>query len=345
MPLHRSLSIMTMLSGALLLWSTPSFAQNALRGIENYSPDMDAVYDDLEAANAEAVAPAAPSNRPTLYVIVPPSAAGMETAMQRRTAAPRSARTVAADNEDLTTQLIAAQMQASGVDMPTQVAALPEEKTLGTADTAAMTTAAARGLGSITRHVEPHPVPEDLSFTKDRQDKPLTLGQFKGKVVVLNLWATWCGPCIVEMPALDRLQAKFGGPTFEVVAVSLDKEGPKAARKFYFDKGIEDLTVYADPSWDMPRALEISNLPVTLILDARGAEVARIVGPADWDSEEAHDFIRKQLKVRKALVERLIANKGEQFKILDKEAHKLAGQANTYQRRSVTPLEAGVTPF
>ena len=100
---------------------------------------------------------------------------------------------------------------------------------------------------------QPHALPE-VRF-QDDQGRDLTLGDFRGRVVVLNVWATWCVPCRKEMPTLDRLQARLGGKDFLVVALSLDRKGVEAVRGFYQEVGVENLAIYVDPSGKGSHAL------------------------------------------------------------------------------------------
>ncbi len=112
------------------------------------------------------------------------------------------------------------------------------------------------------------------------------LPEWRGKVVLLNLWATWCGPCKAEMPALDRLQAKLGGDAFAVLALSQDRTGPEKPAAFFAAGGIAHLPLYIDAKAEATRALRASGLPTSLILDREGREVARLIGGADWDSPD-----------------------------------------------------------
>jgi thiol-disulfide isomerase/thioredoxin len=137
----------------------------------------------------------------------------------------------------------------------------------------------------------PKPVP-DLNF-QDAAGKPLRVTDFHGKVVLLNLWATWCIPCRAEMPTLDRLQAQLGGPGFEVVAVSIDRGGMKVVDPFFRKIGIEHLARYLDPTGEAPGHLGVLGLPTTLLIDPEGRELGRLVGPAEWDSAEMVVFLRK----------------------------------------------------
>jgi thiol-disulfide isomerase/thioredoxin len=121
--------------------------------------------------------------------------------------------------------------------------------------------------------------------------KKLTLADFRGRALILNLWATWCVPCRAEMPALDRLQAKAGGADFEVVAVNVDTARLERAPAFLDEIGVKTLRRYSDPSADAFEALRLSGkalgLPTSLLIDREGCEIGVVAGPANWDSPEA----------------------------------------------------------
>jgi thiol-disulfide isomerase/thioredoxin len=140
----------------------------------------------------------------------------------------------------------------------------------------------------------PEPLPE-FNF-QDATGRERTLGDWRGKLVLLNLWATWCVPCRKEMPALDRLQAEMGSDRFEVVAVSVDRTGLQGARKFLDETKAARLALYADPSARLASTLRAVGLPATLLIDAEGREVGRLLGPAEWDSDDAKKLIRAILK-------------------------------------------------
>jgi len=137
---------------------------------------------------------------------------------------------------------------------------------------------------AFSLHQTPRPMPA-VNFL-DEQGSPLDLARWKGKVVVLNIWATWCGPCRAEMPTLDRLQARLGSDKFEVVALSIDRAGAGVVRKFYDEIGIRHLTLYIDPTMKAQRTLRIFGLPATLLIGPDGMELGRLIGPAEWDTPE-----------------------------------------------------------
>ena len=115
---------------------------------------------------------------------------------------------------------------------------------------------------------------------------------FKGKVTLLNLWATWCAPCRKEMPELAKLQHDLGGADFQVVELSQDLKGYDASASFLKQVGAENLTLYADDKANAIDALAAPGLPVTLLLNRDGKEVGRLIGPAPWSSDEAKVIIK-----------------------------------------------------
>ncbi len=150
------------------------------------------------------------------------------------------------------------------------------------------------GLAAFIRRPEPSDLPE-ITFT-DADGKEKTLADFKGKTVLLNMWATWCTPCRKEMPALDRLQAELGGDKFEVVALSVDRGGVEASKRFFEQIKVSSLATYVDKSGKSSKPLRIIGMPTTLLIDPEGREIGRLVGPAEWDSEEAKKLIIAELE-------------------------------------------------
>jgi thiol-disulfide isomerase/thioredoxin len=152
-------------------------------------------------------------------------------------------------------------------------------------------------VGEMARFVfkkVPEPLP-DFVFV-DGAGKERTLKDWRGKVVLLNIWATWCLPCRKEMPGLDRLQGELGSDKFEVVALSADRAGIDASRKFLEQIKVGRLGLYADPNVRVPSTLKVIGMPATLLIDAEGREIGRLLGPAEWDSEEAKALIKAAMK-------------------------------------------------
>ncbi|HJQ55292.1 MAG TPA: TlpA disulfide reductase family protein [Vineibacter sp.] len=130
-----------------------------------------------------------------------------------------------------------------------------------------------------------------LSF-KDKDDVDASLAAFKGKVVLVNFWATWCIPCIKEMPSLDRLARKLGNERFAVVALSLDGPSRPKVEPFIRSRNLEQLRVFFDTQKKSYAALDIIVLPTTVLIDAEGREIGRLQGDAEWDSPEAEALVR-----------------------------------------------------
>jgi len=134
----------------------------------------------------------------------------------------------------------------------------------------------------------------DLRFV-DGDGRATSLGDFRGRVVLLNLWATWCVPCRREMPALDRLQAKLGGADFVVLPLSIDRGGLPPVKRFYAELGLKALGIFFAESETPMRELETPAIPTTLLIDREGREMARQFGAAAWDSPAAIALLRQAL--------------------------------------------------
>jgi thiol-disulfide isomerase/thioredoxin len=139
----------------------------------------------------------------------------------------------------------------------------------------------------------PRPLPE-LKFTGEG-GAPVRLADFKGRSVLLNLWATWCVPCRQEMPALDQLQGALGGPDFTVVAVNVDTARLERPKAFLKEIGVKNLGFYADSSADILQTLKGAGaglgLPTTVLVDKNGCALGVMAGPAQWDSPDAQALI------------------------------------------------------
>lgn len=123
-------------------------------------------------------------------------------------------------------------------------------------------------------------------------NRKLNLTNFHGKIVLLNVWATWCPPCREEMPSLDALQARLGGREFQVVSLSIDQAGLPAVRKFFAELGIKHLNPYLGDSLRVTAALASFGLPTTILIDRDGRELGRRVGPAKWNSAASIAFFQ-----------------------------------------------------
>jgi len=157
----------------------------------------------------------------------------------------------------------------------------------------------ARGeMAALTVAAKPSRVP-NLAFL-DAQGRELKLQDWRERVVLLNLWATWCVPCRTEMPALDALQGKVGGPGFQVVAVNIDTRDPDKPKAWLKEVGIQRLAYFADPQAKIFQDLKVAGrafgMPTTLLIDPEGCELATLAGPADWGSEDAVKVVQEAQK-------------------------------------------------
>ncbi|SHH05517.1 Thiol-disulfide isomerase or thioredoxin [Cognatiyoonia sediminum] len=119
----------------------------------------------------------------------------------------------------------------------------------------------------------------------------MTLADYEGKHIVLNFWATWCAPCRKEMPGLSELQEELGGDDFAVVTIATGRN-PRPAMEAFFDEiGVDNLPLHSDERQNLARSLGVLGLPVTMILDPEGNEVARLQGDAEWNSQSAKDIL------------------------------------------------------
>ena len=174
-------------------------------------------------------------------------------------------------------------------------AAEPGATELSAADRATLKELRGGDMAKLVIHNAPR---ERIGETfRDLYGNPITLADYSGKVVLLNIWATWCPPCRAEMPTIDRLAGAMEGPDFAVISLSTDRGGPERAAQFYDDIQIENLKVMHDRSGDFARQAGVLGLPVTLILDRQGREIARLLGDADWDSPEARAILRRVIEM------------------------------------------------
>lgn len=141
---------------------------------------------------------------------------------------------------------------------------------------------------------DPRPAPQ-TAFTTG-EGKSVTLADSRGRVVLVNFWATWCIPCVKEMASLDRLEAALGGEGLKVIAISQDRSGIEAVRPFYDKLSLAHLGAYLDPQGAVARSFQVTALPVSVVIDRQGREVGRLLGPAEWDSPQALALLRHYLK-------------------------------------------------
>ena len=129
----------------------------------------------------------------------------------------------------------------------------------------------------------------------DKKDQKININEFEGKLLILNFWATWCEPCKEEMPSLDRLQKKFDKDLFQILPISLDRGPKKNSINFFKEYKIEELDIYFDDKNNIPREARAAGLPHSIFINQNGNEIAKLIGPAEWDSDYFVNFIRETL--------------------------------------------------
>lgn len=137
--------------------------------------------------------------------------------------------------------------------------------------------------------------PKTIFF--DTGGKELTLNDFKGRLTLVNFWATWCAPCRKEMPSLEVLSNQIGGDTFQVVTIATMRSSEEAVEKFFNDNNIIGLPKFRDPKGYLARASGVAALPLTILLDRNGNEISRLIGDADWAQDETIEFIKKAIEI------------------------------------------------
>lgn len=157
-------------------------------------------------------------------------------------------------------------------------------------DSSYLTTYKKGEMRALRIHQSPLSLPA-IEF-KDKSQRSVTPKDFRGKVVVLNLWATWCLPCVKELPALDALQSRFSYEDVAILAVSQDRAGNKVVPPFYERLRLRKLNIYLDNESTLMAAFRVSGLPTTILIDRSGKEVARLVGAINWDSPEVISLVK-----------------------------------------------------
>ncbi len=169
--------------------------------------------------------------------------------------------------------------------------ASPAAAELSADEIASLKAARAGDMTKLVIHNEPRPA-LDHGF-ETRTGAVVGFDRFHGKVAVVNFWATWCPPCRKEMPSIDRLNAAISGDDFVVAAIALDRSGVGKIEEFFLHEGIENLTIYREPTMRLGAAAGVLGMPITIILDREGREIARYTGEAVWDSPEARDILSR----------------------------------------------------
>jgi len=158
-------------------------------------------------------------------------------------------------------------------------------------------------VAALTMATTPLQLP-NLAFD-DANGQPRKLSDWRGKTVLVNLWATWCVPCRKEMPALDRLQEKLSGPNFEVVAINIDTRDPEKPRKFLQDAKLTRLGYFNDQKakvfQDLKGIGRALGMPTSVLVDSQGCEIGTIAGPAEWNSDDAVKLIEAAVKPQAAV--------------------------------------------
>ena len=149
-------------------------------------------------------------------------------------------------------------------------------------------------LKKLNFHAAPKPAGKASYTTADGSSA--TLSDHAGRYVLLNFWATWCAPCRKEMPGLEALQKDFGGEDFEVLTIATGRNPLQAMKKFFGDIGVENLPLATDAKQELAREMGVLGLPVSVILDPQGFEIARMTGDAEWDGESGRAIIRALLE-------------------------------------------------
>ena len=157
------------------------------------------------------------------------------------------------------------------------------------ADTAGLEALRAGDMKKLAFHIAPKAVPDIPIY--DAEGGAHRLADYSGKYVLLNFWATWCAPCRKEMPSLDRLQTAMGGATFQVLPVATLRNTVPGVKRFFAQAGITALPIRLDPHAEFAHRMGVMGLPVTVLIDPEGREIARLVGDAEWDSDSARAII------------------------------------------------------
>jgi len=156
------------------------------------------------------------------------------------------------------------------------------------AASADMSNVAALAVGDMKKlrfHPEARPVSDEPFFAEDGSE--MTLADYQGQITVLNFWATWCAPCRTEMPHLSALQTHFADQPIEVVTIATGRNKPVAMKAFFDEISVDNLPLYTDPKQKLARDMAVLGLPITVVLNSDGHEIARMQGDADWSSDSA----------------------------------------------------------
>lgn len=165
---------------------------------------------------------------------------------------------------------------------------------LAHADMSAIAAMRSGDMGKLNIHSEAKAVSAQAYIKEDGSEG--TLADHTGKIILLNFWATWCAPCRKEMPMLSELQRELGGDNFEVLTLATGRNALPAMKKFFNEIGVDNLPLHRDPKQKIARDMGVLGLPITVILNTDGKEIARLRGDADWASDNAKDILRAIIK-------------------------------------------------
>lgn len=170
-------------------------------------------------------------------------------------------------------------------------------------------------LAPQTFKLYPRPILAPTAAFQDENGQKTSLRDFRGKIVLLNIWSTSCTQCVIELPMLDRLQKDMGGMKFHVIALSSDLEPLPVLRRFWVNRGIKHLKIYSDPQARFSQAANVKGLPTTFLIDEEGREVGRIRGIVEWDGPKIKAQIRDLIRAAKEKAARKAETKKEKASV------------------------------
>ena len=149
------------------------------------------------------------------------------------------------------------------------------------------------GIKNIVIHKAPKTY--DNVIFLDKKDQKININEYRGNLLVLNFWATWCEPCKEEMPSLDRLQQKYDKQDFQILAISVDRGPKKKSVNFFNEYEIQNIDLFFDDKNNIPREVRAAGLPFSFFIDQEGNQIAKFIGPTEWDSNYFQDYIDSNL--------------------------------------------------